>query len=40
MVTFLGEAEVQELLDWKSLIAAMELALVAFSAGRAGGRER
>jgi len=30
----LGEAEVRELLDWKSLIAAMETALAAFSAGR------
>jgi thiomorpholine-carboxylate dehydrogenase len=34
MVMFLGEAEVQKLLDWKPLIAAMETALVAFSAGR------
>jgi thiomorpholine-carboxylate dehydrogenase len=34
MVMFLGEAEVRKLLDWKPLIAAMESALVAFSAGR------
>ena len=31
---FLGEAEVRRLLDWKPLIAAMETALAAFSAGR------
>lgn len=34
MVMFLGEAEVRKLLNWKPLIAAMETALVAFSAGR------
>jgi thiomorpholine-carboxylate dehydrogenase len=34
MVMILGEAEVRKLLDWKPLIAAMETALVAFSAGR------
>jgi thiomorpholine-carboxylate dehydrogenase len=34
MVMFIGEAEVQKYLDWKSLIAAMETALIGFSAGR------
>ena len=34
MVMFLGEAEVKKFLDWKPLIAAMETALIAFSAGR------
>jgi thiomorpholine-carboxylate dehydrogenase len=34
MVMFLGEAEVRKFLDWKPLIAAMETALTAFSAGR------
>jgi thiomorpholine-carboxylate dehydrogenase len=34
MVMFLGEAEVRKLLNWKPLIAAMETALIAFSAGR------
>jgi hypothetical protein len=28
MVMFVGEAEVQKYLDWKSLIAAMETALI------------
>lgn len=31
---FIGEAEVRKLLDWKPLIATMETALIAFSAGR------
>ena len=34
MVMFLGEADVRKLLHWKPLIAAMETALIAFSAGR------
>ena len=34
MVMFVGEAEVQKHLDWGPLIAAMETALIAFSAGR------
>jgi hypothetical protein len=34
MVMFLGEAEVRRHLDWGPLIAAMETALIAFSAGR------
>lgn len=34
MVMFLGEAEVRKFLDWKPLIATMETALIAFSAGR------
>jgi ornithine cyclodeaminase/alanine dehydrogenase-like protein (mu-crystallin family) len=34
MVMLFGEAEVRKLLDWKPLIAAMETALAAFSAGR------
>lgn len=34
MVMFLGEAEVRKFLDWKSLIATMETALIAFSFGR------
>src|SRR6516164_8035860 len=34
MVMFLGEAEVRKSLGWKPLIAAMETALTAFSAGR------
>jgi thiomorpholine-carboxylate dehydrogenase len=34
MVMFLGETEVKKFLDWKPLIAAMETALIAFSAGR------
>ena len=34
MVMVLGETEVKKFLDWKPLIAAMETALIAFSAGR------
>ena len=34
MVMFLGEAEVRRFLAWKPLIATMETALIAFSAGR------
>lgn len=34
MVIFLGEAEVRRFLAWKPLIATMETALIAFSAGR------
>ena len=34
MVMFVGEADVRKFLDWKPLIAAMETALIAFSAGR------
>src|SRR5579871_4902353 len=34
MVIFLGEAEVRRFLAWKPLIATMEKALIAFSAGR------
>jgi hypothetical protein len=30
MVMFIGEAEVQKYLDWQSLIAAMETALIGF----------
>jgi thiomorpholine-carboxylate dehydrogenase len=34
MVMVVGEAEVKKYLDWEPLIAAMETALIAFSAGR------